>query len=580
MSTLSNSVLSLPNLTRGSTGAAVSTLQKALMEAGFMTQEQVDTGPGFFGPLTELAVSKWQAENQIDTQGNPGSFGPISKSFISNYTTSDDDSDSQNDLSGDGDGISDTDLKDEDDGTGVDPTDGTLPPELSNTTLAQMDDNAWNILFPPLTPGTPEYDKALEGVSIAFYDQLQRELTANTEEEKKLADYSWGELKKQIENTLNITLSDNTSQAWDTIEGLKEQYSSRGLAGSGLERESIDDSIRASIRANKRGRKTAETGKEHEDMVYYKTYATPEEMKKFAEENPELAKAWGIIPSDELKNSLSFDTLMEKYPEMSDEEINNYRLSILDENGNRRSSLYQKYLYGEKVGIDPGIVDYKNATYDGDGNIIEVPVHPGDIGMKDINKSAEDYRREMLKWEAYRKAQEAKDAAGATPVSDEDKYGGKSGGPSGKVPRLSTGSGSGWSQKDGKWMPGEWVTNPDTGINQFFTEGTHIPFELVDVPTPPATPPTPKTPETPPTSHDYTSASTAASNLGSGASGLGSGSGSLGSSGSGSSGSGSSGSGSSSSGGSAAQRAAIQAQINKGGIASLTQGQKNIWYNR
>lgn len=77
-----SAIVALPNLSPGSTGADVTTLQKWLVANGYLTQAQMDTGPGTYGPQTTAAVAAWQKANNIDTQGNPGYFGPISRSFL------------------------------------------------------------------------------------------------------------------------------------------------------------------------------------------------------------------------------------------------------------------------------------------------------------------------------------------------------------------------------------------------------------------------------------------------------------------------------------------------------------------
>lgn len=75
-------LVSGPNLGPGATGNDVLTLQNWLVEQGYLTDAQVQTGPGTYGPQTKAAVAAWQAANGIDTQGNPGYFGPLSKAFL------------------------------------------------------------------------------------------------------------------------------------------------------------------------------------------------------------------------------------------------------------------------------------------------------------------------------------------------------------------------------------------------------------------------------------------------------------------------------------------------------------------
>lgn len=80
-------LINLPNLRRGSSGADVRILQQWLVENGFLTQAQMNTGPGIYGPQTKAAVAAWQSSKGIDTQGNPGYFGPLSKAYLSKALT-------------------------------------------------------------------------------------------------------------------------------------------------------------------------------------------------------------------------------------------------------------------------------------------------------------------------------------------------------------------------------------------------------------------------------------------------------------------------------------------------------------
>lgn len=82
-----SSIANLPNIGPGSTGDSVRALQTWLVKNGFMTQADMNTGPGIYGPKTTSAVAAWQRQAGFDTQGNPGWFGPLSKTYIQQQTT-------------------------------------------------------------------------------------------------------------------------------------------------------------------------------------------------------------------------------------------------------------------------------------------------------------------------------------------------------------------------------------------------------------------------------------------------------------------------------------------------------------
>ncbi len=77
-----SAIANLPNLGPGSAGADVQKLQQWLVANGFLTQAQMNTGPGTYGPQTTAAVKAWQSQAGFDTGGNAGWFGPLSKTYI------------------------------------------------------------------------------------------------------------------------------------------------------------------------------------------------------------------------------------------------------------------------------------------------------------------------------------------------------------------------------------------------------------------------------------------------------------------------------------------------------------------
>ncbi len=58
-----------PGLGEGAKGPQVKQLQDALVQLKYLTKEQVATGPGIFGPKTEAAVKKFQADHKLPTTG-------------------------------------------------------------------------------------------------------------------------------------------------------------------------------------------------------------------------------------------------------------------------------------------------------------------------------------------------------------------------------------------------------------------------------------------------------------------------------------------------------------------------------
>ena len=64
------------NLQPGQTGNEVKKLQDFLVSKGLMTEAEVATGPGIYGPRTTAAVKKFQEQTGVDNTTGPGYWGP------------------------------------------------------------------------------------------------------------------------------------------------------------------------------------------------------------------------------------------------------------------------------------------------------------------------------------------------------------------------------------------------------------------------------------------------------------------------------------------------------------------------
>lgn len=77
---------SLPTsaLQPGSTGPAVQALQQWLVANGFMSQADMNTGPGVYGPKTTAAVAALQNKLGVNNSSGPGYFGPQTIAAVQN----------------------------------------------------------------------------------------------------------------------------------------------------------------------------------------------------------------------------------------------------------------------------------------------------------------------------------------------------------------------------------------------------------------------------------------------------------------------------------------------------------------
>lgn len=391
---LSLNVASLPSLTQGSTdSASVKILQQALVDAGYMTPADMNTGPGIYGPRTMAAVTAWQVANDIDTQGNYGSFGPVSRAYVTGHQNLES-------LSPDltKDEYSST-VGGEDSGTD---TTHSLPttsqwPDGVNSAINNMPQSSFTSLIPQLVPGTPEFQMAMNNIDTSFYDILEQQVNATTEQEHQVADYNWSQLRNYINTNLNMTLSNDSMQAWDQLQGAKETFGQRNLENSGLQNETMDQYLRKVRTNDAANRSKAQTSQDEKKQAYYTQFATPAEIAALISSDPALAKNWGLMPSDGMNMNQRTADMKAKFPRMSNEEISRNLAVMYDENGNYRSALYQKKMTGENRSIDTGAVDPLNVKKDEYGNVTSYgSLNPRDGGILDIQATKRQGQEENV----------------------------------------------------------------------------------------------------------------------------------------------------------------------------------------
>lgn len=302
--------------------------------------------------------------------------------------------------------------------------DQILPNGIGTQSVYQYSDDAFRTLIPQLNPGTPEYEDAMDAVDTSFYDILKAQMTAQTQQEQQVANTKYKELQTYLKNNLGVTLSNNAIQGWEQLQGIRNNAGGQGTTGSGFEAESMDDYLRKVRSSDAASRSENAYKSKGEKQNYYLNYATPAEIKALADSDPATAKAWGLIPSDEIRNSMTPAALKAKYPNMTDEEIARNISMVLDENGNYRSSLYQKYMTGSKAGINTGSIDPSQTIYDANaqdqyGNPLakSYGVAVGDTGMLDIDAASQYNKVANVGAQGDVALWNAKQKAGVNPVN-------------------------------------------------------------------------------------------------------------------------------------------------------------------
>lgn len=270
---------------------------------------------------------------------------------------------------------------------------GTLDAKAMGLSIYDIPDEAFKTLVPIQDPNSPEFKANMDKILTPFFDIMMQQLTAQTDQEKAMADYSWNAAKGEIERQLGVTLSNNALEAWSQIETAYDQFASQGIQGSGLQNEKIDDYLRRVRTQDQNNRDSSENQAESKEMAYYSGFASPAQVAALIASDPAKAQAWGLVPSAEILASLDPAALKAKYPNLSDSDIARYRSTLIDENGNYRSSLYQKYMTGGNTNADAPNVQY---IKDGNGNVVGVNVSPTDTGKMDIDAAKSRYQSENV----------------------------------------------------------------------------------------------------------------------------------------------------------------------------------------
>ena len=219
---------------------------------------------------------------------------------------------------------------------------------------ANMPDDMFKMIVPLLDPKSQEFKDAVDQVKSIFYDLENAKLQATNEQQKTLADTNYADFKEQLNKKYGILLSDDASKAWGQLETLSDTYNTRGLAGSGMEAEARDTSLKGIRLTDQRNRDQKLTDEESKMAAVYQSSATPEQIQTLIAEDQAKglpkeqwrAYKWGLVPSDDFKNTYSIASLKEKYPDATPEEIKKKHDSVLDQYGNLRSTIYSNYYTG------------------------------------------------------------------------------------------------------------------------------------------------------------------------------------------------------------------------------------------
>ncbi len=227
--------------------------------------------------------------------------------------------------------------------------------DMFNYSVFNLPDEVYKVLVPPLDWTTPEGQAEIDNIKSAYHDVLMEQLQATTDQSKSLADYNWQTFKDGLEKKYGIALSDNATQAWGQLDTLGKTYTGRGLTNSGLFEEAKDKYLQDIRRADEKLRQSKIDEKDTTEAEYLRKSGTPEQVQAFlnsiADETTKDELKKYFQPSDEIKNWFSKENLKTLYPDLSDEELDQYSSSIIDPTTGLYRSELQQQLFQNKLKI-------------------------------------------------------------------------------------------------------------------------------------------------------------------------------------------------------------------------------------
>lgn len=238
----------------------------------------------------------------------------------------------------------------------------TTNPAMFQYDVYNMPDSALGIGSSPLmTPGSPEWQTALDGIKADYYDTLTALATAQTDQEHSKALYDYNQVVADAEMKLGISLSDNATTAWKQLDGLEgmsgdNAFGKRGIQGSGMQAESVDDTLNKTRVQDQRNRIATLNLEEQKKAS---TMSSSGSASEIASLTPQQRADWGLTPSAEIANKFSIATIMANNPTFTQADAQAMHDAVIDENGNYRSTLYSKF-YSDKLKNTRDAKAYKN----------------------------------------------------------------------------------------------------------------------------------------------------------------------------------------------------------------------------
>lgn len=250
--------------------------------------------------------------------------------------------------------------------------------DLMGNSVFKVSGEAYQTLIKPIDWSTPEFKAEAEKIKASYFDILNQNYQAQTDQEKAVAKSNYDTLAKNIQEKYNITLGNNVKSAWGQLEQLFAGSNEAGTLGSGIVNEATDKYLADMRSGQDISRKENVDSKDIEKRNYLMKSGNLQEIKDYiygANNQPGIgeakAKKYGLIASDDAKNFYNVANLKAQYPDMSDKQIQDVVNMMIDPaTGIYNSQLY-KNLYSNKYDVNKAKETYQigNVQTNTNGNI-------------------------------------------------------------------------------------------------------------------------------------------------------------------------------------------------------------------
>lgn len=212
---------------------------------------------------------------------------------------------------------------------------------IGRTALAGMTDDMFN-LPPELKDQTDKvFKEEAEKLKIAHWDAYIEKLKADVVGGDALADLRYKEVVEEIEKRYGVRISDDAETALRQVEGLGKKAAAIGELGGRDYTKAMEVADRDFRKMADRAREEMKKEKTDQELSKIMASGSPEEISAYIAANPDKANLFRL-PQD-LINKYSMAQLRLDYPTLSDAELTDLRNMVMDDNGNRRSTLWANY---------------------------------------------------------------------------------------------------------------------------------------------------------------------------------------------------------------------------------------------